>query len=185
MEPTSFNVGDLSPAVAPCIALVASMEPTSFNVGDASETASASSSDKALQWSRRLSTSETCGSTTDTTRGASFNGADVFQRRRQPLGMHGREINGLGFNGADVFQRRRLANTPGRAMSACALQWSRRLSTSETPVARLPCTGRRSGFNGADVFQRRRHGATGEGLTSWSKLQWSRRLSTSETFPLV
>ncbi len=37
------------------------------------------------------------------------------------------------FNGADVFQRRRHGNHRGSGDADAMLQWSRRLSTSETP----------------------------------------------------
>ena len=60
-----------------------------------------------------------------------FNGADVFQRRR-PLSLYLLAPSTCCFNGADVFQRRRQdSGTPAGGGSA-PLQWSRRLSTSET-----------------------------------------------------
>ena len=59
MEPTSFNVGDGSSCVAMIFCWVASMEPTSFNVGDHRHRQPTNPTASRLQWSRRLSTSET------------------------------------------------------------------------------------------------------------------------------
>ena len=58
MEPTSFNVGDKGFTVHECADREASMEPTSFNVGDYVKNATVVPP-QSLQWSRRLSTSET------------------------------------------------------------------------------------------------------------------------------
>ena len=108
MEPTSFNVGDKNiPDAAAYEQLRASMEPTSFNVGDTMPAPSCNSFVKLLQWSRRLSTSETAVGGRNTRGPGGFNGADVFQRRRPPLRSAGHSRRQLRFNGADVFQRRR------------------------------------------------------------------------------
>ena len=82
MEPTSFNVGDDW----------AKLTPTSISLLQWSRRLSTSETSRSvgiaappdmLQWSRRLSTSETVasglGTDAETKR---FNGADVFQRRR-------------------------------------------------------------------------------------------------------
>ena len=82
------------------------MEPTSFNVGDYYV------------------------SSFDSYSGEGFNGADVFQRRRHHRSSNPMIYNHC-FNGADVFQRRRLPDLRRRDTSN-KLQWSRRLSTSET-----------------------------------------------------
>ena len=109
MEPTSFNVGDLAPVVRCMGGRDASMEPTSFNVGDrmwrGMRAASRNRFNGAdvfqrrrhgglrleftptitLQWSRRLSTSETVVKISVSPFGRCFNGADVFQRRRHAM----------------------------------------------------------------------------------------------------
>ena len=112
------------------------------------------------------------------------------------------------FNGADVFQRRRRCSDRCWNSPTTSLQWGRRLSTSETHSARHATPHHRPRFNGADVFQRRRRSHSSlvqpkpkhasMGPTSFNvgdgnggdltpreccRLQWGRRLSTSETMP--
>ena len=83
MGPTSFNVGDVS-------ARDPDVEPARLQWGrrlSTSETVARSTlvedGDVQLQWGRRLSTSETATVPTATLPANCFNGADVFQRRRQ------------------------------------------------------------------------------------------------------
>ena len=130
------------------------MEPTSFNVGDQGLLLVCSEA-FALQWSRRLSTSETLLQRWLRLRTPRFNGADVFQRRR-PDSCTDHRRKDKSFNGADVFQRRRPCIFQAGQVRSLTLQWSRRLSTSET----------------FDVAA---------SVTAPESLQWSRRLSTSET----
>ena len=88
-------------------ALAASMEPTSFNVGDPRNHRNGVSSHLALQWSRRLSTSETVWlsvlSTNVTVASMEPTSFNVGDR----LVSHCWRRTSLRFNGADVFQRRR------------------------------------------------------------------------------
>ena len=159
MEPTSFNVGDDVTSTPSRRAM------TRFNGADVFQ--------RRRPHHRRNQTPRV---------GACFNGADVFQRRRRPRGaskskqtlasMEPTSFN-VGdcllhlirlprsnrFNGADVFQRRRREYSTFLRKSWEGLQWSRRLSTSETSNVETTTA---------------RH----------SSLQWSRRLSTSETIAI-
>ena len=131
MEPTSFNVGDSHRILDAQFVRVASMEPTSFNVGDCS------------------------GNRWNSPAPKSFNGADVFQRRRRERvweAGHDRRR----FNGADVFQRRRRCNDlrhPIRLGTASMEPTSFNVGDNATHQQPTPPPPR---FNGADVFQRRR-----------------------------
>ena len=83
MGPTSFNVGDVDAEAKRIREPLASMGPTSFNVGDKIVN-HGGKLPRALQWGRRLSTSETCLLCVfHLLSRHRFNGADVFQRRRQ------------------------------------------------------------------------------------------------------
>ena len=108
-----------------------------------------------LQWGRRLSTTETADAAPLAVGIiSSFNGAVVFQRRKPVVPPIFNAI-ACGFNGAVVFQRRKQAIVESGAWRAPALQWGRRLSTTETsrPMS-FGCLYSR--FNGAVVFQRRK-----------------------------
>src|SRR5207237_1387800 len=61
------------------------------------------------------------------------------------------------------------------------LQWSRRLSATETSPSPAPPSGTPGGFNGAVASQRRRPRRGAGPLGRRSRLQWSRRLSATET----
>ena len=179
------------------------MEPTSFNVGDLASS-NAWKPVELLQWSRRLSTSETMTWSWWMRRRTCFNGADVFQRRRPPRPrFQARALRS--FNGADVFQRRRQSNFRKEPNGRLLLQWSRRLSTSETAMnPEYSAQAHRASmeptsFNVGDRAVRHAELASpavasmeptsfnvgdSEYLTvtiSVDLLQWSRRLSTSET----
>ena len=110
------------------------------------------------------------------------------------------------FNGADVFQRRRQRwKVTSSSWKSLASMEPTSFNVGDINCLCPKCTRRRS-FNGADVFQRRRRGSGRLGDDSWDaasmeptsfnvgdlvsrslslssgqKLQWSRRLSTSET----
>ena len=137
-----------------------------------------------LQWGRRLSTSETVARKRSGSTRCCFNGADVFQRRRQPGFRAKSRPKQTSFNGADVFQRRRPhEDTPTHTQKAASMGptsfnvGDHTLSGSRTaPV---------SGFNGADVFQRRRPQPLNLAVCLSIRLQWGRRLSTSETTQLT
>ncbi len=180
------------------------MEPTSFNVGDVWNRNQITQDQRQLQWSRRLSTSETPTSCMTSFLAARFNGADVFQRRRRDNGRLYLEFAG-GLQWSRRLSTSETCQKTCKLTSAKRLQWSRRLSTSETfamalkhfPHPMLQWSRRLSTsetrnqqhiqkslttrFNGADVFQRRRLTGTRSSSRSGQGLQWSRRLSTSET----
>ena len=113
----------------------------------------------------------------------SFNVGDVLSS------FSGSNPASTGFNGADVFQRRRHRLAVSEKYQTPMLQWSRRLSTSETDqplhsktrrnIASMEPTSfnvgdyenaydealAKFGFNGADVFQRRRPRGKGQTRT--------------------
>ena len=85
---------------------------------------------------------------------------NVFQRRRRRLGKS-HSPNWRSFNGADVFQRRRRPEHPEDTTSFNAQIARASMGPTSFNVGDYPSAGGGSrpqiGFNGADVFQRRRH----------------------------
>ena len=181
------------------------MEPPSLDGGDLPSFIAAGAG-VGLQWSRRLSTAETCGEPLRAhLASCCFNGAAVSRRRRRLIQEDANQPPGHCFNGAAVSRRRRPRADASRWQrwvrasmeppsldggdsgqsepvdtGSARLQWSRRLSTAETPGAgRASCAG--MGFNGAAVSRRRRPAGDRRWLATRTSLQWSRRLSTAET----
>ena len=136
--------------------------------------------------------------------GTGFNGAAVSRRRRRPRPAGRRRSRWRCFNGAAVSRRRRRAEAESAAHAdarasmeppsldggdpinhAAAmrlvkmLQWSRRLSTAETPASSRRCCRRVRRFNGAAVSRRRRPsvlgGATAPATSCFNGAAVSRR----------
>ena len=131
MEPVCFNTGNDVSTDRICFRFIASMEPVCFNTGN-----------KCARRKRRVA-------------GRCFNGAGVFQHRKQ-MGCLTRGNPSLCFNGAGVFQHRK---------------------PLPIPLKRKQLTR----FNGAGVFQHRKPLFHVHLTKPQLKLQWSRCVSTPET----
>ena len=154
------------------------MGPTSFNVGDGGEADGASGNWRALQWGRRLSTSETSEPIAERFglvllqwgRRLSTSETDEAARTENAMArlQWGRRLStsetlrlcrhGILLSVASMGPTSFNVGDPPKVWSArqkSGLQWGRRLSTSETLLRKLRSIAS-FGFNGADVFQRRR-----------------------------
>src|SRR5262249_28001014 len=86
------------------------------------------------QWGRGFERRNHSSGCTMATACCCFNGAVASQRRKR-LGLRAGEPNvNAGFNGAVASQRRKQCHRYQSAVPHCKLQWSRRLSATETPL---------------------------------------------------
>jgi len=121
----------------------------------------------ALQWGRRLSSTETRqGADPTTAVELGFNGAVDSHRRRRRVAPRA-TCTGSSFNGAVDSHRRRRRLRVAELGEATALQWGRRLSSTETPSRRLRRSSCGRGFNGAVDSHRRRRESAQSAASRW------------------
>ena len=134
-----------------------------------------------------------------------FNGAALFQVRKEPLGLKGFKAPSGGFNGAALFQVRKAQVVVSPALLFFQrLQWGRTFSSAESsdgfddyPRAQYASMGphffkcgkvceissamfARDSFNGAALFQVRKGDCQLICVTATTELQWGRTFSSAE-----